>query len=157
MSVTNFTLTNEYLHELFEYNDGGLFWKKNGKKAGKISYLKYPYVRICLNYKKYQEHRLIFLMFNGYLPEQIDHINLVKHDNRIENLRESTASQNGYNTKPRNFIKNVSWYKRIGKWQVQLKVNQKTLHFGYFDSIELAEFVATEARNKYHGKFARHT
>jgi hypothetical protein len=161
MSETNFTLTKEYLHQVFEYKNGGLYWKINkqsicvGSKAGTIDYLR-PYVRITLHGKRYQEHHLVFLMFNGVLPKQIDHINGIKNDNRIENLRHCTNSQNQYNTKPKNLRKNVSFYKRTGKWQVQLKINQKTLHFGYFEDVELADLVAHEARDLYHGKFARH-
>jgi hypothetical protein len=161
MSETNFTLTKEYLHQVFEYKNGGLYWKINkqaicvGNKAGTIDYLR-PYVRITLHGKRYQEHHLVFLMFTGVLPKQIDHINGIKNDNRIENLRLCTNSQNQYNTKPKNLRKNVSFYKRIGKWQVQLKINQKTLHFGYFEDVELADLVAHEARDLYHGKFARH-
>jgi hypothetical protein len=161
MSETNFTLTKEYLHQVFEYKNGGLYWKINkqaicvGNKAGTIDYLR-PYVRITLHGKRYQEHHLVFLMFTGVLPKQIDHINGIKNDNRIENLRLCTNSQNQYNTKPKNLRKNVSFYKRIGKWQVQLKINQKTLHFGYFEDVELADLVAHEARALYHGKFARH-
>jgi hypothetical protein len=161
MSETNFTLTKEYLHQVFEYKDGHLYWKINkqkiraGNKAGTIDYLR-PYVRIALNGKRYQEHHLIWFMFNGKLPKQIDHINGIKNDNRIENLRVCNHSQNQFNTKPRNLYKNVSFYKKIGKWQVQIKINQKTLHFGYFADIELADLVAHEARDLYHGKFARH-
>lgn len=161
MSENHFTPTKEYLHQVFEYKNGGLYWKINkqaisvGSKAGTIDYSR-PYVRITLHGKRYQEHHLVFLMFNGVLPKQIDHINGIKNDNRIENLRLCTNSQNQYNTKPKNLRKNVSFYKRIGKWQVQLKINQKTLHFGYFEDVELADLVAHEARDLYHGKFARH-
>ena len=161
MSENHFTLTKEYLHQVFEYKDGNLYWKVKrqkisiGNKAGWTD-PKNPYIRITVNRKQYSAHRLIFLMFHGYLPKYIDHINLIKNDNRIENLRESTCSENGYNTKPKNPIKNVGWYKKIGKWQVQLKINGKCKHFGYFEDLELAELVAHEARDKYHGKFARH-
>ena len=165
MSETNFTLTKKYLHQVFEYKSDGLYWKINkqntriGEKAGTVGYFQ-PYSRITLNRKRYQEHHLVFLMFNGYLPKQIDHINCIKHDNRIENLREVTTSQNSMNKKigktNTSGYKNVGFHKKTGKWQVQLKVNQKTFHFGYFADIELADLVAHEARDLYHGKFARH-
>lgn len=161
MSENHFTLTKEYLHQVFEYKNGHLYWKINkqginaGNKAGTIDYSR-PYVRITLHGKKYQEHHLIFLMFYGVLPKQIDHVNNIKNDNRIENLRVCTHSENQCNTKPKNLHKNVSFYKKTKKWQVQIKVNKKTLHFGYFDNLELADLVAHEARDLYHGKFARH-
>ena len=162
MSENHFTPTKEYLHQVFTYKNGHLHWKiarqkiNVGNKAGNID-PKHPYVRITLNGKRYQEHRLVFLMFNGFLPNQIDHINLIKHDNRIKNLRESTISQNAWNTKPKNQHKNVGWHKYIKKWQVQLKVNGKCHHFGYYEDVELADLVAHEARSLYHGKFARHS
>jgi len=161
MSKTNFTLTKEYLHQVFEYKNGHLYWKinkqaiKTGNKAGTIDYSR-PYIRITLNGKRYQEHHLVFLMFNGFLPKQIDHINGIKNDNCIENLRVCNHSENQYNTKPKNQYKNVGWHKKIKKWQVQLKFNGKCHHFGYFEDIELADLIAHEARDLYHGKFARH-
>ena len=54
-------------------------------------------------------------------------------------------------------IKSVSWDKNRNKWHVQVISEKKVVFQKRFDDIELAEFVAIEARNKYHGKFARHT
>jgi len=161
MSKSNFTLTQTNLHNYFDYKEGVLYWKvskkcvNKGGIAGHADCLR-PYVRITIDGQKYLAHRLIFMMFHGYIPEIIDHINGNKNDNRIENLRAATKSQNNYNTKPKNNFKNVSFYARTGKWQVQIRYDKKVLHLGYFDNVELAELVATEARNKYHGKFARH-
>jgi hypothetical protein len=161
MSESNFTLTQTDLHNYFDYKNGVLYWKiskkcvNKGGIAGHVDYLR-PYVRITINRQKHLAHRLIYMMFHGFMPKIIDHINGNKYDNRIENLRAATASQNNYNTKPKNKLKNVSLYKRTGKWQVQIRYDKKVLHFGYFCDLELAELVATEARNKYHGKFARH-
>jgi hypothetical protein len=53
-------------------------------------------------------------------------------------------------------IKNVCWNKKEKKWVVKLQVNKNRIHFGMFEDIELAELVATEARDKYHKTFARH-
>lgn len=166
MSVNDFTLTKEYLHQLFKYKDGELFWIKQtgkrskiGKKAG--SFNKNGYKAICLNNKKYYNHRLIFMMFNGYLPKYIDHIDGNLKNNSINNLRQATDSQNNYNQKmPKtntSGIKSVSWDKNRNKWHVQVISEKKVVFQKRFDDIELAEFVAIEARNKYHGKFARHT
>ena len=99
-------------------------------------------------------------MFNGYLPKFIDHIDCNPSNNKIENLREATFSQNQHNTKKRitntSGVKNVHWYKPLKKWMVYIMINKKRKHLGYFNNIELAELVAQEARNKYHGKYARH-
>lgn len=161
MSKTDFTPTQADLHNFFDYKDGILYWKVSKKcvnKGGIAGHTNYPrpYVQITINKRKFLAHRLIFKMFHGYLPKCVDHINGIKNDNRIENLREATLSQNNYNTKPKNTKKNISLYKKTGKWQVQIRANGKNIHLGYFLDLELAELVATEARNKYHGKFARH-
>jgi hypothetical protein len=58
--------------------------------------------------------------------------------------------------KPNNTgIKNVSFIKECQKYRVALQANKRRKFFGYYEDLELAEFVALEARNKYHGEFAR--
>jgi hypothetical protein len=158
-------ITQEYLKSIFEYCDGNLYWKvansnrvKIGQIAGTLLYQNYIQIRISR--KKYQAHRLIFLMHYGYLPVQIDHKNNNKADNRIENLRAATNCKNQYNVKiiktNTSGCKNVTWSKKRKKWYVQLSIDNKRKYFGSFENLELAELVAIEARNKYHGDFARH-
>ncbi len=80
-------------------------------------------------------------------------------DNRIENLRLATASQNMMNRKKfknnRSGVTGVSWHKKSERWFVYIDANKKRKNIGYFDDFELAELVAIEARDLYHGKFAR--
>ncbi|CAB5214076.1 putative NHN endonuclease [uncultured Caudovirales phage] len=158
-------MNQELLKELFDYKDGQLYWKKStntkivvGSLAGSLDCKGYKSVQV--NGKTWKLHRAIFLMHYGYLPSQIDHINGIKDDNRIENLREATTSNNCLNQKLRKTntskIKNVSWHKKHQKWYVQLQVFGKPKHIGCFGSLELAELVAIEARNKYHKEFANH-
>lgn len=154
----------EYLFELFEYKDGSLYWKVNrikvrpGTKAGCID--NNGYLQIRIDGKAYTAHRLIYLMHHGALPKRVDHIDCDKLNNRIENLRACEVNQNAWNaktsSKSKSGIKNVVWHTRDRKWQVAVSVNGKQRNFGYYDDIDLAELVATEARNKYHGEFARH-
>ena len=98
------------------------------------------------------------MLHHGYIPAEVDHIDTDRHNNRIENLRAATPAQNQRN-KPiqRN---NTSGHKNIrhknGKWVVELKINGKAKYFGRFEDLELAALVASEARDKYHGEFARH-
>jgi hypothetical protein len=158
-------LTQEQLLALFDYRDGELFYKKSplpkikvGSKAGSIG--KLGYVKVSIDSKKYSAHRLIFLMMHGYVPDFLDHINGNRADNRIENLRGCSKQENSQNVSFRKSsksgIKNVSWHKPTSKYQVDIMVDSKKKYIGVFDDIELAELVAMEARNKYHGAFANH-
>ena len=153
------------IQKIFDYHDGKLYWKVSparnvpiGRQAGHKT--SSGYRRIGFNKKHHFEHVLIFILFNGYRPKQVDHIDGNICNNKIENLRAATASQNQYNTKIslRNAskVKNVNWHKVNKKWEVRIGVNNQRLHLGVFEDLELAELVAIEARNKYHKEFARH-
>ena len=158
-------VTKELLHELFEYRNGALFWKKVhkfqpyllGKEAGCMDK---SYKRINLNNKLYGLHQIIFLYHYGYIPTNVDHIDGNKLNNFIENLREATHSQNQHNKKASKTntsgFKNVTWCKTKNQWKVHLMVNKKMNNIGYFEDIELADLAAIEAREKYHGNFAKH-
>ena len=157
-------ITKDKLIELFEYNNGELLWKKSrkGVSAGAILGCDNGrgYKTTKIDGVRYRVHRLIFMMFNGYMPETVDHINRNPADNRIENLRAASRSQNQQNrTKPItgiNPVKNVYFEKSSSKWRVCFNVNGKKRSFGYYADLELAELVATEARNNLHGAFANH-
>lgn len=149
-------LTQSQIIDLFEYRDGRLYWRKNKKRAGYIT--PQGYLRIGHNYESTFAHRLIFILHHGYSPEFVDHIDGDKLNNRIENLRAVTRSQNQCNARLRKDsftgLKNVTRHRN--KWQVRIRFNNKLTHIGTFDDLELAEFVASEYRDKYHGEFARH-
>ena len=158
---------HERLHELFEYRDGNLYWKTNrgskkckGKKAGCLTVQGYDQFRVRELGGAMKVHRAVYLMHHKYLPEFIDHINGNRSDNRIENLRSATKEENGQNrimpSHNTSGVKNVSWMKNNKKWGVHLRINGKKRWFGLHDDLEFAELVAMEARNKYHGEYAKH-
>lgn len=158
-------LTKDKLHELFEYKDGVLYWRVDmhpnkvaGNPVGSIT--KSGYLETKVYGAPYKVHRLIWSLHFDSNPEMIDHIDGNKTNNDIHNLRESTRSENGFNQKLRkdstSGIKGVTWNKQSRKWLVQCQVNKRKMYFGIYEDLELAELVAVEARNKYHGEFARH-
>lgn len=159
------SLKKEFLHSLFVYANGEIYWKnpiskrtQKGDKAGSID--GNGYLQTGINNKNYKNHRIIFCMFNGFLPTIIDHIDGNPLNNKIENLREVTKSQNSLNAKlskaNTSGVKNVTWETTRQKWRVQVYLKGKRVYSNRFDNLELAELVATEARNKYHGEYANH-
>jgi hypothetical protein len=157
-------ITQELVKSLFDYKDGVLYWKikqahciKIGNLAGTLD-ISTGYYRVPIYKKLNRTHRIIFLYHHGYLPNFVDHIDGNKTNNKIENLRPITKSQNAMNkkigTNNTSGTKGVMWHKRDKKWFVQVRVNSKCHSFGYYDNKELAELVAIEATNKLHQEFS---
>lgn len=99
-------LTHDRLLEMLTYNkytgdfllNEHVSTRAKGCKAG--TYSDKGYIMIQIDKKIYAAHRLAWYYVHGYYPEhQIDHINRVRDDNRIDNLREVTQSCNSKNTK----------------------------------------------------------
>jgi len=151
------------LLDLFEYRDGELYektdrasWKKKGSSVGWVT--KYGYKMTEIHGKNYMVHRLIYLMIKGETPIAIDHINRNKLDNRIENLRAATKSNNSKNVSVRADnalgIKNVHWNKSRKTYVVCVSSNGRNVFHKYEKDLEAAELMAQLAREKYHKEFA---
>lgn len=149
----------KFLRECLEYRDGSLYWKVrpvhhfgkpadqqafNTKTAGKIAGKlgKDGYIHIGLRVNglaiSMAAHRVVWALHHGRWPTlHIDHINRVRNDNRIENLREVTPAENA---------KNSSWKcvhpyvhpARNGQYQAQVKIGPKQVHIGVFESEQAA-------------------
>jgi len=96
--------TKEYLHEIFQYEDGNLYWKIDVAKNVKACLIckhidSRGYKKVKINRKSYAQSRVVFMMHYGFLPKEIDHINCIRTDNRIENLRPASTIENGQNKK----------------------------------------------------------
>jgi len=145
-------LTQQELKRLFKYDyeKGVLIRRATNKVAG--SYMR-GYLRICIKYKNYLVHRLVWLYHYGKFPScQLDHINSNRQDNRIENLRESSYIENAINVPNRSNnisgVVGVSLHKASGKWQARISVNRKNIALGIFNSFEEAVKVRYEAELK---------
>lgn len=154
-------LTQKNLKEQLNYNKTtGIFvWLVYGrgknflKEAGCKSD---GYVVIQINGKSQKAHRLAWLYEYGYMPRQVDHINHVRSDNRICNLREATQKENMKNSsissRNRSGVTGVCWCKRNKKWLSQIMVDGRTKHLGY----HLDKFEAICARKSANNKYGFH-
>lgn len=159
-------VTQERLQELLSYdiNTGIFRWKVDRTcktKCGDIAGYCGRYVTIRIDSKSYQAHRLAWLYVYGECPKyQIDHINGIKQDNRLVNLREATPSQNQMNrgTPSTNTSghKGISWYKSTNKWRATISVDKKQISLGYYENIDDAIGSYQLAVIKYHNEYAHY-
>ena len=147
---------------------GVISWKVGGKNR-KIntpinSFMKTGYLRVGLRLngkcRSFKQHHLVWFFHTGEWPsEQIDHINNIKTDNRIENLRLATDQQNKRNVFRRgdytSQYKGVCWSKQMKKWKAKIKTDDKSLHLGYFTSEVEAAKAYEKAAILYHKEFRR--
>lgn len=162
-------------NELLEYRDGFLFWKKrledkfkdprycerwNKRWSGRIAGCEVSrkssstaYMTVCVNGKKYYQHRVIWEMLKGKIPDgmEIDHQDHNGLNNLIENLRLTSPLGNGQN-KPR-LKNNTSGYvgvsKSGSKWRAYIGEGNKQIWLGSFDSFDDAKMAREKASSRY--------
>lgn len=105
-------------------------------------------------------HRIIFFMSRGFMPQEIDHIDGNKTNNSIDNLRPATRSQNMHNKSMTRFntsgVKGVHFNKDTKKWAATCKLNSKFHHLGLFPSIDDAAQAVINFRERLLGEYANH-
>lgn len=148
----------EKLEKNIYFKNGLPYWKERPfashvdikKPAGKVkSRGGHREIGVTINgkTKTILAHRLHWFMVYRKLPAMLDHINRIPDDNRIENLRPATRSQNTRNTIPRGLSKymGVSWVKGRNKWSAECKINGKKHFLGHY----LCEIEAAKAYDKF--------
>jgi len=143
-------LNQSELKELISYDsDSGVFtWKvrrggsaNSGAIAGKLS--SHGYIDIQVNKKLYKAHRLAWLYVHGEWPsDHMDHINHVRDDNRIVNLRIVTRCENHKNkslySSNTSGVAGVHMHKQTGKWQATIRVSGRSRYLGLFNDFDAA-------------------
>lgn len=147
MAVRCGPLTAERARELFEYRDGHLYRRMsvNGARAGtRVGSVNCSgYVNVMADRVLYLGHRVVWLVVHGSWPTlHLDHINGVRSDNRIENLRECTAAQNSAVARrrkiPKSGYRGVHQTSSNGLWAARFSYQGKRYYVGTFDTAELA-------------------
>lgn len=159
-------LTQEYLKSVLHYDPvTGIFtWlvqksqgTKVGSVAGKIN--EDGYRKIKIDGKMYSAHRLAVFYMRGEWPvNQTDHENVNPDDNRWDNIRDATSSQNQANKRVyknnKLGLKGVTLHS-CGKFQATIQVDGKYKYLGLHDTADLAAAAYAKAANDHFGEFAR--
>ena len=153
------------LHGHLHYDpEAGVFTRMVGGRGGRIGAQagcvdnSTGYVRIHINGRLYYAHRLAWLYTHGRWPvEHVDHVNGVRADNRLCNLREATRTQNNRNSGLS--IRNTSGERGVdyhkGRWRARVYMAGKTICLGEFADLDEAIAARRAAVRFYHGEFAR--
>lgn len=158
--MTSYELSRERVSKYLRHEPeiGHLYWIRNtgrgpskvGQIAGTLSSNGYIHVGI-LGYKTYA-HRIAWLLSYGYLPKELDHINGIRDDNRLVNLREVTRTQNNANTNPLN---RGVFITAEGRFLAYISFNYNRRYLGTYLTREEAQLVYNMAADKVFGEYAR--
>lgn len=175
-------ITPELCRQLLRYEPetGRLYWRErdvslftttragnswNSRLAGRVAFTADDgrgYRVGGIHHRTLLAHRVIWAVVYGEWPtHEIDHINGIRDDNRLANLRAVTRVQNGRNirrsSRNRSGRIGVCWSKRMGKWQAYIKNREEYRHLGYFTSFGDAchARAKAEANLGYHANHGR--
>lgn len=155
-------ITAEEVRRLLNYDpETGIFTNRvfrglralEGAKAGSLT--TGGYIEISIRKRKYAAHRLAWLYVYGKWPRyNVDHINRIKTDNRVSNLRDVTQIENGQNKSlHRNNtsgVTGIDWHRQNKRWRVRIRVNWQSINLGYYVNLSDAIEARKTAETKYH-------
>jgi hypothetical protein len=148
-------ITQSRLKEILHYDqDTGIFtWKVNKARTARSGGIAgtpntFGHITICVDKNRIVAHRLAWLYVFGEFPiSSLDHINRNPADNRIENLRIVSQSENNLNQGRRkdntSGHRGIRWNYRYGKYVSRIKKDGKEYHLGLFENLQ----DAVDARN----------
>ena len=152
--MANETISQYELKRLFHYNPatGELTRKSTNRLVGSPD--KEGYLRIIFKKREYRVHRLAFLYMKGaFPPDEVDHINHIRSDNRWSNLRHATRKENCRNLSRSSLntsgISGVHWYTSKQIWIARIKVNYERIYLGCSKSLLDAAALRKSAEIKY--------
>ena len=150
----------EELKSLLEYDplEGTFRWTNNafhrvaGKPAGN-NCKKDVYAYIMINKNNWLAHRLAWFLYYGYYPTvMIDHRDRNRANNKIDNLKEVTGTENNQNLSlpidNKSGVCGVHYDIPRQKWKAQIKINGKTINIGRYTNFQ----DAVDAREEYRKK-----
>jgi hypothetical protein len=158
-------LTQSELKQSLSYNpETGIFhWIKSTSSLIKINDIAgcitgHGYIFIGVSGKRYYAHRLAWLYIHGnFPPEQIDHINNIRNDNRLSNLRLATNQENSLNScmksNNKSGYKGVSFDSQRGLWVARISFNGIYKYIGRFRTAKQASIAYDECAEKHHNQF----
>jgi len=149
-------LTQEKLKTIFHYDpETGIFTRfSTGKVVGSPNTK--GCIQINIGHSKYVAARLAWMYMTGKFPEHfIDHKNMIKSDNRWENLREATNSQNRANTDPTADSNYKGVYPNRYRWKAVISMGGKHVYLGNFRTKQEAAEAYRVAARKHFGEFMR--
>jgi len=153
-------MNKETLIEMFEYKKGKLY-NKYTRNPRALQYSEIGskhhsgYRQVQISGKLYMVHRLIWIIYNDEIPSgmEIDHINHIRDDNRLINLRLVTRQDNRRNQKltARNTSGTMGVYliKKSNRWCAQIKVDGKVIYLGTYSIKKEAIEVRKKAETTY--------
>jgi len=161
--MRNDVIIKELAPQLLDYDaeTGTVYWKVDSKrgsvKAGdRAGCLNLGYRKIKLAKRPIVEHRIVWFLHYGYLPDcQIDHIDRDRANNKISNLRLAPRNEkdNSQNTSVRSHnvsgVTGVNWFKLRNKWRARITVGQKEISLGLFIDFNDAVAARRAAELKY--------